>query len=482
MIISKIEIEKFRGLHNITLNMGNIITIIAGQNGTMKSTLLGIISQPFSLKEPHPMAKERTVDGYAFESKFSDKFKWSSQFDRAGEHKWKLYIPDDDIYPKEYFEAISVIRKEPNKEDTIRIISSGGKKRGEGYIKCPVIFLSLKRVVPLGEEHKETISNILSAEEALFVSINHKNILSILDDIEDIRSFKSSNKSSLLTNTDYYDYAVNSAGQDNVGKIISAILSFKRLKEKYPNDYKGGLLFIDEVDATLFPCAQEKLMEFLKHWGSRLNLQIIVTTHSYNILKQAKAKEFAFQTKILYMKKCEKIITYVEDPPLNQIEADLNIKVVEEQPIQKLRLYCEDPEAACFITNLLTTKQKALVTIMKNVTLGSENLKDLTRKKVPEFNQNIIVLDGDRKAKYKNYCVLPGDGKSPEQLFYDFLRELPETDDFWSSEIGGYTKQICFRNYIHRPNDRVVFKNWFNEQLPHWGKNGKKLFDKWIKW
>lgn len=481
MIISKVEIEHFRGLKNITMNLGKVITIIAGQNGAMKSTILGIISQPFSIRNLGEFSKEKTIDGYAFESKFSDKFKWSKTFDIPGDHKWRIYIDNKDIYSKDYFEATSASRKDKGKEETIRIISSEGKKKGADYIKCPVIFLSLKRVVPLGEEKKEDLSNILSNDEREFVAKYHKEILSILDDIEDVSSFKSSNKTSLLANTSYYDYSVNSAGQDNIGKIISSILSFKRLKEKYPEEYKGGLLFIDEIDATLFPCAQEKLMDFLRHWGSKLNLQIIVTTHSYNILKLAKTNEYIYNTKILYMRKHGEEITCTEDPSIEQIEADLNIKVVEEEKTEKIRVYCEDAEAACFISNLLMSKQAKLVSLMKKVTLGCENLKELTKRKVPEFCNSIVVLDGDSSSKYANYCVLPGKGKSPEQLLYDYLKDLSENDEFWDDEIGGYTKQVCFRNFGSRPSNREKFKEWFKEQLPHWGANAKKLFDRWKK-
>lgn len=482
MIIKKVEIEKFRGIRNTTFNMGEILTIIAGQNGAMKSTLLGIISQPFSMRSKDEFAKQKTLDGYAFESKFSDKFKWSKKYDIPGEHKWKIFIENRDIYSKEYFEAISAPRKEGDKEEQIRIISTEGKKLGASYIKCPVIYLSLKRVVPLGEEHNEKLANILTEEESSFFIENHKHILSILDEIEDVSSFQSSNKRSLLANTSFYDYSVNSAGQDNIGKIISAILSFKRLKEAFPEEYKGGLLLIDEVDATLFPCAQKKLMEFLRAQGNKLGLQIIVTTHSYNILKQVKSKEFIYNTKILYLKKQGDNVICHEDPSLEEIEADLNIKVVEEVASdKKIRVYCEDAEAACFIENILTTKQRKAIQLMKKITFGCNNLLELTRKKVPEFCDNIIVLDGDTTSKNKNsnYCILPGNGKSPEHLMYTFLCKLREDDAFWGTELGAYDKQKCFRDYSVYPKDREDAKKWFNSQIPFWGNNGKKLFERW---
>ena len=43
MKITKIHIEKFRGFKNENLSLGSLLTGIAGQNGTQKSTLLGII-------------------------------------------------------------------------------------------------------------------------------------------------------------------------------------------------------------------------------------------------------------------------------------------------------------------------------------------------------------------------------------------------------------------------------------------------------
>ena len=237
------------------------------------------------------------------------------------------------------------------------------------------------------------------------------------------------------------------------------------------------MLFIDEVDATLFPCAQEKLMKFLIHWGSKLNLQIIVTTHSYNILKQAKDNDFIYNTKILYMSKCGKQIICNENPTIEQIEADLNIKVLSPRTVKKIRVYCEDAEAACFINKLLSKEQKSKISLMNKVSLGCENLKELTRKKVPEFCESIIVLDGDTKISHKNYCVLPGKNEV-QKLIYNYLKLLDENDEFWDTTIGGYTKQVCFRDYTQIPENRDHFKKWFNEQLPYWGTE-RNLFKKW---
>ena len=46
--INKISIEQFRRFHNVEFDIGSCVTLIAGQNGTSKSTLLGMLCQPFS--------------------------------------------------------------------------------------------------------------------------------------------------------------------------------------------------------------------------------------------------------------------------------------------------------------------------------------------------------------------------------------------------------------------------------------------------
>lgn len=49
MKITKIHIEKFRGFQNEDFELGSQLTAIAGQNGTQKSTLLGIVTQTLLL-------------------------------------------------------------------------------------------------------------------------------------------------------------------------------------------------------------------------------------------------------------------------------------------------------------------------------------------------------------------------------------------------------------------------------------------------
>lgn len=74
MIIDRIDIAKFHGFKDIGFKLGTNITIIAGQNGTQKTTLLGLLGQPFSLRL-HPLMKdEKPLCGGSYWSQYADKF------------------------------------------------------------------------------------------------------------------------------------------------------------------------------------------------------------------------------------------------------------------------------------------------------------------------------------------------------------------------------------------------------------------------
>ena len=81
---------------------------------------------------------------------------------------------------------------------------------------------------------------------------SHNEILLLYDEISS-EEVKSSTKHFLAAKSDKYDAIGNSAGQDNIGQIITSILSFQRLKDNLGTEYKGGILLIDELDASMFP-------------------------------------------------------------------------------------------------------------------------------------------------------------------------------------------------------------------------------------
>lgn len=274
MILKNISIKKFRGFNGVELNLGKNITVIAGQNGTQKTTVLGMITQPFSITDKeNPIKKEVPLSGGNYRSSFSEKFKLSEEFDKPHTHEWTLILcdPDEQDYTVE-----SIVRDKEN--NAIRFWKKGDRSKGSGYLQFPTIYLSLSRLFPIGEDNALNSSDDveLTPEEFEFYKKWHDKILIIPNDsMKRVDYLKSKQKNTLGVNTDCYDWKMNSAGQDNIGKILLAILSFKRLQEKYKDIYKGGILAIDELDSTLYPASQLKLLEALRKFSSSYNIQIV---------------------------------------------------------------------------------------------------------------------------------------------------------------------------------------------------------------
>lgn len=488
MIINKVHIEKFRGFKDSTLKLGEYVTLIAGQNGTQKSTLLGMISQPFSITDRnHALYGEKPLSGDNFRSTFKEKFRLSPKFDLAKEHVWTLHLEN----VTEPFTLQSMIR---SKEDPqIRFWRKGTRAAGSGYIQIPVIYLSLKRLIPLGEEDdkKTNKSNevSLTKDEATWFFKHYQNIMiNRSDSLSSVDYIESPNKKTLAVSSSSYDWNTNSAGQDNIGKILLAVLSFKRLKEKHGSAYEGGILAIDEIDATLYPGSQVKLLEAFQIICKEFKVQVIATTHSLQLLekldKLKKSRSKLFNT--IYLVKQDNRIKIEDNLDFERITHNLNMSLGRTAPPKpKLPIYTEDKECIHFVKAILGRTYKD-IEFQHDVTLGCKNYIQLATKKIPNFifPNSIVVLDGDTrdmlaKKRLKNFICLPGD-MNPESMLATFLHNLPESDSFWTLKNPDYSKQYCFMDFSLEDilGDRKQAKLWYNRQLDsgNWGGSASALY------
>lgn len=430
MIIQSIEIEKFRAFKNASFSLGKRITAISGRNATQKTTVLGMIGQPFTISaKDHPMYGCKTIDGYNFRSQFKEKFKISPSHDVIGEHKWKLNLHNG-VYEHNYYLVESIARRQVGREPTLRFWNAESRARGAGYIQLPVYFLSLSRLFPIGETGKtQTVPPTLTQEEVDYCITNYRTILSIqnLSGTPSVGIEKgASSKTFAGVSDDIHDIFTNSAGEGNITRVILAVLSFRRLKEQYGRDYKGGILLIDELDATLYGFSQTKLVEYLWHAADEYKIQIVFTTHSPIILKcvnklQRKERQekginlplFAYDGSIIYLEPHydqegnrtimpKNICTSSE---LSGALNDINLAMPANE--NKINVYCEDDRAISFLQYVLSESLHInldLYMSFVDINLGWTNYVQLAEKKVPEFRNNIIVLDGDvpQKQEYRS--------------------------------------------------------------------------------
>lgn len=445
--LKKLVIENFRALNNVEVEFGDHITVVCGKNGTSKSSILGIAAQIFSFEKDYAkneVLSFRQIAGGSFKSQYSEHFRISEKFDVPGSMTVNIELHDGytdqaataklELMKREKYPARAVVR---NNSTAI-----GNKSRNFTH---PVIFLSLKRLYPIAARKYEISDyEYLEKHKQEFIGLTNE----LLNRGSSHATGTDGTISSAVAHGSNYDHESVSAGEDNAGQIILALMSFRKLKEEYP-DYKGGLLLIDEADAGLFPTAQVNLLKMLDRECRNLNLQVVMTSHSPVLIEYAfeQSQQFKRRYKTVYLSNTYGDVEVKQDWSWSQINDDIRdagrslVHTAPDTFLPKINVYFEDKEAADFFTALMNRQPvKKFTNPMPEITLGCSNYLQLIQKKVTEFSQkSVVCLDADQalqvKGKgFKTVVILPG-ALPPDQLIFEHLYNLPADHEFWKNDL-----------------------------------------------
>lgn len=448
--LKKLIIEKFRALNNVEVEFGDTITVICGKNGTSKSSILGIAAQIFSFDKDYikdePISYKQ-ITGFPFKSKYRDHFRISQAFDVPGSMKVSIELKDG------YTNQDATARLElMTRGDAPRAVvrnnstATGGANTSRNFTH-PVIFLSLKRLYPITDRTYEIKDfDYLNNHKQEFINLTNE----LLNRSSANAIGTGGTISSAVSYGDNYDQESVSAGEDNAGQIVLALMSFRKLKEEYA-DYKGGLLLIDEADAGLFPTAQINLLKILERECRDLNLQVIMTSHSPVLIEYAfeKSKQFRQRYKTIYLSNTYGDMQVQHDWSWAQINADLlatTIPLTKTINLPKINVYFEDGEASDFFAQIMFRQPiKKFTSPMNNITLGCSNYFNLIDHKIAEFSErSIICLDADQQLKanikYKTIVLLPGH-LPPDQLIFEHLYNLKANNPYWQNN-SQFTRSV----------------------------------------
>lgn len=516
-MISKIHFVHYRKLINIDLNFSREINAIAGTNGTCKSSLLYIISNSFqgvgtrSAKlNDHSCMKIINAINDSVNTKIESLVRDSKKYnDPASKTSGTLFTVD-------YFTGQSVPFRKHNSEKDFRFALKPYYKRGarESLPCCPVIYLGISRLLPFGESSDElTISkinkklpekyqNILAS---LFKEFTHYDML--FEKPVSIEKFKK--RSEFFTEVEGIDSNTISAGEDNLNIILTALVSLQYYYESLVSSENEveSVLLVDELDATLHPTFQRKLLNYIKDFSKKYKIQVFFTTHNYNLLDYTmKNKE-----NVIYLLDNRTSIYPLDNPDWQTIR--MHLEGVDELNLFKdckIPVLMEDDEARWLFKIILDNWQNICPKFawivnhlhLVNVKVGADVLKGLFSDSTLNTKTIgwICILDGDKQDDISKCVIaLPG-GKSIEQFLYDFALKLyEEDDDYWlSSEcVGqGFSKNY-FLDEIKQSHDeieqkiknkedtgdsthgikRVLFKKFFNEKKNFF----ENVFKVWIK-
>ena len=505
-MIDELYIKKFRSMENFHIPIAPALTAIAGQNATGKSTLLGIIGNTFQL----PAKDGTTVLGKAFKTEFSEILNGSKAKDSTG-ILGEIVVSniseiENNVPPKA---SLRVAWQKEKGEDRFRIIPKRYYAPGcsptkasydERKYHLPSYYLGLSRLYPLGEiaQEKITHSSIrLSENEFKWYTKNYRHILDLSEEIQVLNKLKVSQKQSIGITTERYDYLTNSAGEDNVGQLLMSVLSFKRLKQEYNEKgikWDGGILLIDEIDATLHPAAKIKLIEFMYTEAKEINIQIIFTTHSLSILKNiSKKASRKHDCGIIYLTNANVKLECQINPSIELMENDMLISSLYDNiEAKQITIYSEDSEARWFIQHLLSPFSSRIRLV--NYTDGCDKLLSLLENDSDYFKNILFIFDGDLddtttkckdlKYKFANIIKLPGNKMRPESVFYNYLTSLDSSHPLLQDHLEKGLTLRKIRNegpesskYKHYIEEREKYKQWFKDNLDMF--NSIDLYSYW---
>lgn len=400
--ITGIYIKKFRSLKNRYLQLGRYITVITGKNGTMKSSLLGLVAHPFSSP-----SGAKDLYGNELKTDMRDVFRLSLDKDKD---EYIYYIQGVTQFDDEISEPIRLYARV--NENRHRITVGAGNTAGEGNFLLNTSVINLSRVYPIIETDTQVIKDDLTPEEKQKISQDYFNIMQreAFADFETV-----SNKH--LKNTcgpkdSYYDFNSISSGEDNLGSILYKLIAFERAMDK--SDYLQGLLCIDEVEASLHPVTQKRFFDFLYKWCKKYNMQVILTTHSLYLInhclrlkKQSEEKNSEIclvNISTQQVSKNTRNFRFEVNPSYEDVYKELTYdEYGKDEPSYKVNIICEDGEAKKLIRKVLGRNVLKAVNIISDLSDKKGNTKDvlkgIAKNGTALLEDSIIVLDADVTKK-----------------------------------------------------------------------------------
>lgn len=449
----------FRKLGNFSIEFADRLTLIAGHNGIGKSTILGLVANTFGLterggpksyfEEPFYANIERIV--YLALAEVAE-----AQKDVAAAPVVTAIVNGIEVKKR----CAMTQRTEWKRARVVPRTIDGGEGSEVGQdakIPLPTIYLGLKRFASAGEaDEKEVASiklNMDESDRALMVDFLSAVILGTeLNTDVNHQTIKGSKKRTAQPGYKMHDAFAVSMGQDSLASIATSLASFNRLKRENADDYTGGLLVIDEMDVGFHPHAIGRLVDSLKTYAKRLDLQIIATTHSPRLIEavhpdgngNANAPD-----KVVYLLDT-KHPRLAPDQSLQAMLGDMAMVPESAGPSRNLKpvlaAYFEDDEAAQFCAALIPTAKKAALSKKYGVRIGwiplgvgGSHLVNLP-KKDPLFLERLLVVDADttvpneavargNTVKLPNVPGTTGVSRSLENTIKKFLRDISNAQD-----------------------------------------------------
>ena len=466
-MIKKINYISYRKLKNLNIEFEKNINVIAGTNGTCKTSILHTISNSFKAVSS---TDERFINKQSvsiikhlnklYNPKIETLTRGDKEFnDPSQGNKGTLYVTTytDDS-------TLSFRKHNSKTSNKMRFAVKPQYKSGENESlpAIPTIYLGLFRLFSYGEfESDELIRNISDKLPPVFqevISNIYKSFTGYEIEFEQIKDMgRIKNRPEFKTNISGIDSNTISAGEDNLFIILTALVSLRYYYESInsTNDVES-ILLIDEIDASLHPEFQLKLIKLFVEYSEKYKIQIFFTTHSMSLIEYTLKNK---KCKTIYLLDQITNIKSMVDPDKYKIDMLLKNAIRQETYLyNKIPIITEDIEARFLLKLLIDFYPKFHIdeiSIEKffhivDASISSEAIYKLASDEylLKSTMRTINILDGDqfnKKDFKKNLIVLPG-ATSPEKLAFTHANALydDEYSEFWDNDVLidlGFTKR-----------------------------------------
>lgn len=485
--IDGIELLDFRGIKNEKIELGEYVTVLAGKNGTMKSTMLGLIAHPFS----SPNAA-KDILGHSLKTNLSDVFRLSPEKDN-NRYSYNLYLTSSN--KEKIKEIIRVWYYE--KQDRFRVFVGQTNTKNAGNFLLNTCYINLKRLFPIIDTKAKEKDNIeIDQNDANFIFQQYQSIFQRTT-FQNSKVVSQDNvKDTLGPSNTYYDFNSISSGEDNLGHILIKLLAFKN--NLVNNDGNlNGILCIDEIEASMHPVAQEKLFDMLYSFAKQFHVQIVFTTHSLyliqHVIKQQMKQKKGISINILSTQYVsEGKFRVVHNPDYKTAYKELTFKDKEGLALYKPNIIVEDKVAGALFKRVI--KKKNILDNINLITDLAENdagnswtyLKKLLKTGTFLLEDSIIIFDADVDISDININSVPffkfydKDGLPIEKRIIKWIYDLDGGHDFFKKmgkEKASFIADF-FDARINFLSDEIRVKEWDVNVFKRWVENNKSLFNK----
>lgn len=485
--IDGIKLINFRGIENEALELGEYITVLAGKNGTMKSTMLGLIAHPFT--SPN---KAKDILGHPLKTNLSDVFKLSPEKDNS-KYSYSLYLTTSNN--EKLREIIRVWYYQNG--NRFRVFVGEKNIKDVGNFLLNTCYINLKRLFPIIDTKAKERENIsIDESDARFIFEQYQSIFQRTS-FQSTKVVSQDNMKDTLGPSDtYYDFNSISSGEDNLGHILIKLLAFKN--NLINNDGNlNGILCIDEIEASMHPVAQEKLFNILYLFAKQYHIQIVFTTHSLyliqHIVNQQVMGKKGISINILSTQYVsEGKFRVVHNPDYKTAYKELTFRDKDDFDLYKPNIILEDKVAGDFFRRIIKTRDILdnvnLITDLAENDVGNTYtyLKSLIKKGTLLLEDSIIIFDADVDISDIKTNTVPyfkfydKDNYAIEKRIVKWIYDLDAGHPFFKSikkEKASFIADFTSAK-INFLDDDIKVKQWEIKIFKKWVDNNKPLFNK----